>query len=577
MVAAGFFPEDDSQSKLLHKLAERLSGVANSGHQWTEMLFGKLSDTTHSAHTAAWALLPVCLALFIIHEQARATREGSALSVTEILGKTLVIFILLLGYGSVCSLIIGLAQFGGNWMTSDNLVDTLKQTVGTLFYAAQKADFSFSEIGKFILLEFVIFVALLSCLFAYVCGLLLHLVQNVYLVILLAVGKMCISVSLVPGISLGKSWARSLAQVAAWSTVAGVITKLLCYRSFAQLDQAMGQGVGLEAVHVLPMLKLSAEFIILGLCMLAVPVIVSRIFSGAAPVGSTLGAAVTAGLALGYGKKLWGKATGAGEKARAGMGSGADAQDGAGGLGRMHKVPWYQRALGTPHFRQLDIGGKQMDGMAAEKARYEKMDAAREKGSEDDRTFEGEPTTEEPHAEAEAAALAAASPGPVLAAGRAHAQPVAPRFAAPGATARPDGAHVADRGSGSSAPPVASGFAPRAAVATAGPAAPAAAVSPAAPRAGAVAAPPPGPTARDDVGNQRMFAAPVEGGRGMRRSRRPPDSAGPSAREDVGNQRMFATPVEGGDGMRRSRRPPDRTIVEPPRSLRDGFADEGSR
>jgi hypothetical protein len=276
---------------MLRVLAEKLAAEAQPGG--SDALFGKISGGAQAASTGAWALLPVCLALFILHEQARSAREGSALSFTEILGKTIIILILLSGYGYLCSLIVGVAQFGGRWMASEHLLDSLRQSVGTLLAAAQKVDFSFTELPKLILLELVVGIVLLSCLFAYVCGLLLSLVQNVYLVILLSLGKLSITVSLVPGIHLGKSWARSLAQTAAWSTVAGVITQLLAYRSFGQLTSVLNQGVGLDAVHVLPMLKVSAELVILGLSMLAVPLIVSRIFSGASPAGAALGAAFT--------------------------------------------------------------------------------------------------------------------------------------------------------------------------------------------------------------------------------------------------------------------------------------------
>jgi len=135
----------------------------------------------------------------------------------------------------------------------------------------------------------VSFLLLCSLLFAYVAGLLLSIIQSAVLAILLVLGKPCLVVSLVPGVNVGKGWAKALAQVAAWSTVAAMITKLLGGHQ-AQIRELMLAG------QITPMLKTSAQFVLLALCTLAVPVIVGMVFSGSASgvVGGIIGAGYAA-------------------------------------------------------------------------------------------------------------------------------------------------------------------------------------------------------------------------------------------------------------------------------------------
>src|SRR5262249_15461941 len=80
-------------------------------------------------------------------------------------------------------------------------------------------------------------------------------------------------------VGLGSSWARSLAKVAAWSTVAGIVTALMTH---AVPDlRGMVRGMGYTR-----MLRTSGQFVVLAVCTFAVPVITERIFSGAAPAGN---------------------------------------------------------------------------------------------------------------------------------------------------------------------------------------------------------------------------------------------------------------------------------------------------
>jgi hypothetical protein len=132
---------------------------------------------------------------------------------------------------------------------------------------------------------------MVSALFAYIASLLLSLLQSCYLAVLLGLGKICIVLTLLPNVKLGWSWAKSLAQVAAWSKVAAIITGLLGSHTVAIRDLIVSG-------RMMPLLEASAHFVIYAILMLAVPMLVARAWSGAAPgLGeAALGFAAATGL-----------------------------------------------------------------------------------------------------------------------------------------------------------------------------------------------------------------------------------------------------------------------------------------
>jgi hypothetical protein len=149
----------------------------------------------------------------------------------------------------------------------------------------------------------------------------------VILSILLAVGKTCITVTLVPGVGLGSSWARSLAKVAAWSTVAGVITALMVH---AMPDlREMVRNMAYTA-----MLRTAGQFVVLAICTFSIPVITEKIFSGAAPAGNAALEAVSKGW---QGARTMGRhfSSGAGSPTRS---ASPGDRGGSGGSHRPHKI-----------------------------------------------------------------------------------------------------------------------------------------------------------------------------------------------------------------------------------------------
>ena len=302
---------------------------------------------------AQFALLPLCLALFILHENYRAATEGNTFRVTYVLGRTAAVIALVLGYSKVCGL---LTLTGGHWMSGSDLLSGLEQTKNTVGDTWAKFG-NLSDWPKFALILLVSLLLLCSLLFAYVAGLLLSLIQGAVLAVLLILGKPCIIASLVPGVGVGGSWARALAQVAAWSMVAGVITKLLGGHGQSIHDLIL-------AGAITPMVKVAAQYIVLALATLAVPTIASMVFSGAAGgvAGGMMGALATGymgakalgalggGLAKGAaknGKQLGSIASGLAKSMRSGGGqapaTSSSASSSSGRMGKIEPAPSGER------------------------------------------------------------------------------------------------------------------------------------------------------------------------------------------------------------------------------------------
>jgi hypothetical protein len=225
-------------------------------------------------HYAGFVLLPLCLALLILAEHHRAMTDGSAFRVGNVLARTAAVVVGVLAYSQLCGLICRVAGAGSGWMTSNNYLDLYNVGTDSLGTAWDKVG-GLSDMPKLIGMVIVWIILMMSVLFAYVAGALLSVIQACSLAIFLGLGKACIVVSLVPGVNLAKSWARALAQVAAWSTVAAVINGLLAAKNVA-IGQLIASGQFVE------LLKVSAHFVILALTTLSVPIITSKLFSGGA-------------------------------------------------------------------------------------------------------------------------------------------------------------------------------------------------------------------------------------------------------------------------------------------------------
>lgn len=258
--------------------AEGATGTVQNGVYVAQTHIVHVLHRLHSFHRQAdhyaqFALLPCALVLFIVHEYYRSTSEGSSFRVGYVAVRTAGVVGLLLGYAKLCALITSIGGGGSGWLSGIDYANFLNGSTDWLSRAWDDGGLSgiLSNIGFFL----VWFILLLSVLFAFVAGALLGQIQVVTIALLLSVGKLCIAASLVPGVSLGKSWARALAQCAAWSVVGGVLLGLLGKQN-AQI------GSLIAAHQYVPVLKVAADFVITGLMTWSVPIVTSKLFSGGA-------------------------------------------------------------------------------------------------------------------------------------------------------------------------------------------------------------------------------------------------------------------------------------------------------
>jgi len=334
---------DDPVRSMLEQATRTLTGAGQKASDATvhaQQVLHQLQSVSHQIdHYATFLLLPLCLALLILHEHYRSVTEGGSFRVAQVLGRTVAVVAAVLAYPRLCGLLCGVAGAGSGWLTSTNYLDLYNVGTESLTTSWDRLG-GLSDMPKFIGMVIVWVVLMMSVLFAYVAASLLSVVQAVSLSIFLGLGKACIVVSLVPGVGLAKSWARSLAQVAAWSTVAGVISGLLSTQniSIAQL---------IVAGQFTELLKASAHFIILALTTLAVPLITAKLFAGgAAGLSEVLpGFLAARGFAAGIGDRLQRLRGQRGDMGAAGSArAGAHAADNA---ARVHKIP-YERAQRHP-------------------------------------------------------------------------------------------------------------------------------------------------------------------------------------------------------------------------------------
>jgi hypothetical protein len=290
--------------------------------------FGSWQDTADTV--ALHALLPLALTLLILHEFYAASRDNRAFSVRAILLPLGAVTASLLAYGFVVGLITGVAGSQGEFASWERLMRPVEE--GFRHRMERYAGgFELDDLGPFLVwLPFFALVALFSIV-AWAATHLLAIAQGTLMAIVLATGKTCLVVSLVPGVSLGKSWAKYLAMLAAWSSVAGAINGVILGNPMiAQHPHLAASG------DVLYLIRLAGLYLVYAIFILSVPKITSAIFAGAGSAApGVLGA-------VGMGFMAARMATGAlktqiaGGAARAG-GAAAGGAGGAAG-GRVHKA-----------------------------------------------------------------------------------------------------------------------------------------------------------------------------------------------------------------------------------------------
>lgn len=319
---------NDYALELLQKAASVLETVKHSVGYGQHAL-DKLTAMHHTANQFThFVLLPLCIAFYWLHEHYDALSRGGGFPLGRAVARTAAFILLILGYGYVCHLITSVAGAGGSWISwdaafdqvaSDNAIDALGDAWANLGSGV-------ADIGKFVVIVLVWVLLVVAALFAFVASSLLSFLQSVFLAFLVSLGKMALTVSIIPGVSLARGWATSLAKVAAWSTVCGVLLGLMHTDSTNIHDLIVHAQVG-------QLLKVAAHYVVVALLTIAVPVLTNHVFSGAAPGLSeaALGVFAAAGVIRGGAKAAASAGKGIAQTGQAAKSFGKDVARGAQG------------------------------------------------------------------------------------------------------------------------------------------------------------------------------------------------------------------------------------------------------
>jgi hypothetical protein len=273
------------------------SGAGASSAEHVSSAHKALTSFAQVGDQVSLGLFPLALALLIFHENFQSAAGDGRFRVAYVLGRAAAIAVLIhpWAYGRLCGLITYAAGGHGGWLSTDALLGSVTTSVDGLKgawydYVGDDPGISDSLSAMLQILPLIGIWMVLVCslLFAYVAGALLSISQAVLLSVLLAVGKTCLVATLVPGVSLGGSWARSLAKVAAWSTIAALITGLMLH-AMPDVKEMV------RNMSYTRMLRTAGQFIVLAICTFSIPAITEKIFSGAAPAGNAALEAVSKG------------------------------------------------------------------------------------------------------------------------------------------------------------------------------------------------------------------------------------------------------------------------------------------
>lgn len=182
-------------------------------------IMSTVNNVWGAADELAWfGLLPLAFALLVLHEFWAAASSGRTYRAGYVLLRTGVTVGLLLQYGFLIRLLTYVGGGGDSFSNWSNFWGWIDHMGPVLIQR-----FTDDGLAGSALWLIIFFILLLCSLYAYVVMALIAFSQSTLLLLLFAVGKTCIVTSLVPGAGVAKSWAKMVAMVAAWSTIAGLL------------------------------------------------------------------------------------------------------------------------------------------------------------------------------------------------------------------------------------------------------------------------------------------------------------------------------------------------------------------
>jgi hypothetical protein len=288
---------DGIESLIEQAVKQAAAGSSKASH------FADQVSTLHAAaQYISWGVLVIGLVMLIMRELGgdREPRFG------PILIRFGFIVLLLVEYHRLVALITGLAGGGGEFGSPHQLF-------GWLDEAEQAFGYRFDSIGdipEMILWLLLLGFLLLGSVAAYVVSLAISVSQGVLIAIALSLGPIAIAVSLIPGVTVGKGWAKFLAMAAAWTRIGGTIVGLMQLQQEDIYNMVLGD-------NALGIMMLTGRYFVLAAALGATPWITAALFNGIAAVAHGLPAFATSvwgmtGIGLAAGRQLTGSLHGGG-------------------------------------------------------------------------------------------------------------------------------------------------------------------------------------------------------------------------------------------------------------------------
>ena len=263
--------------------AEHLSQGVEGSEDFVAQV-AQWSDTIDTASLTG--LLPVAIAMLILHEMYYATSDNRAPRVWWMFLRIVGFGACLAGYDRVVGMLTGLVG-GGNWPEPGDLIAPLDYALQAQLRQLDAVDMgNFGELG----LEFFIWAMLfaIDCMLALLAFIIVTVMmkgQALALIIFIAAGKTCLILSIMPGVGIAKSWAKVVATVAAWSFMAQIV-----FSAVGVANPALANWAG--STSVTAHMQIWLAYGMLAVFTASIPKLVGSLVSGGMSAAPGLGMAI---------------------------------------------------------------------------------------------------------------------------------------------------------------------------------------------------------------------------------------------------------------------------------------------
>lgn len=277
-----------ADNQLVRTAAEHLSQGTEGSAEFVEQVSG-WSDALDAASLVG--LLPVAITLMILHEMYFSTTDNRAPRIGWMLLRIIGFGACLAGYDRIVGLLTGLVGGASAWPDPGDLITPLENglRVNMDLIGLMKVNNLGDTLGPFLIWAMLFMVDCMLALFAVVVVTVLVKIQALLLVIFVASGKTCLILSIMPGVGLGKSWAKAVATVAAWGAMGGVVYSAVGFTGGRFSNFAASSNI---QAHF----QIWLAYALIGIFFMSIPKLVGALASGSMTAAPGLAAAIGGGL-----------------------------------------------------------------------------------------------------------------------------------------------------------------------------------------------------------------------------------------------------------------------------------------